>query len=261
MRVVTWNMQAGFGSNSASHDRAWHYLRALDPDIALVQETVPPDWAEREWRVFHSQAYDDQQWGTAVVTRDNVPAWRFELSDECTYLKRYQGSAVVLVEATLDMELVLIVSIYASAHELTPEQVDELRQEGANIDNLTYGGSKRVWPLYPIFDDLMRLLPGRCFVAGGDFNAARSMDQMSWSVSGNVEFFDRIEASGFRPALGRFHNGEVQTYFKAKQHPYQLDHLYCDPNSLGKLASCQVVNHPVTDLELSDHAPIIADFA
>ena len=29
------------------HDQAWHYLLGLGPDIALVQEALPPTWVRR----------------------------------------------------------------------------------------------------------------------------------------------------------------------------------------------------------------------
>lgn len=66
MRIVTWNMQAAFGSTAEKHARAWHYLRALDPDIALLQEVDPPDWTLKEWKIYHGRAYEQRTWGPAV---------------------------------------------------------------------------------------------------------------------------------------------------------------------------------------------------
>ena len=49
MKLVSWNLGAGWGrwrDDPALHERAWHWLAAFDPDIALLQATVPPDWAK-----------------------------------------------------------------------------------------------------------------------------------------------------------------------------------------------------------------------
>ncbi|MGH8542089.1 MAG: endonuclease/exonuclease/phosphatase family protein [Gammaproteobacteria bacterium] len=260
MRVVTWNMQAAFGSGPGRHERAWHYLRALDPDIALLQEANPPKWAHEEWRVFHELAYTGQTWGSAVLVKDGLHSWALEIPEE-NPTRRYEGSPIVLVEISAYLQSLIVGSIHASTSELNEEQVLLLENQGVDLAALRCGGVKGIWPLYVIFADLGRLLPEKSFIVGGDFNAARLMDQSSWMAGGNSEFFDKIESSGFRSALAKFHDGEVQTYFKKNSRPYQLDHLYCDEESLGRLARCMVIEHPVKALDLSDHAPIVADFA
>ena len=53
MKIVSWNMGAAFGPYGQWHDRAWHWLAALDPDLALLQECVPPDWAHERWTVVN----------------------------------------------------------------------------------------------------------------------------------------------------------------------------------------------------------------
>lgn len=260
MRVVTWNMQGAFGSDPAKHDRAWHYLRALDPDIALLQEASPPAWAQKEWKVFYKPAYHGKSWGSVVIVKDSRHSWLLEIPEEHRK-RRYDGSPVVLVEVEAAIQRMVVGSVHASAWKLTTEQLLALENQGVNLAALRCGGVKDVWPLYIIFDDLCRLLPGKTFLVGGDLNAARLMDQSPSMAGGNCEFFDKIEASGFHSALAKFHDGEVQTYFKKNSRPYQLDHLYCDEESLKRLSRCRVLDHPVTALNLSDHAPIVAEFA
>lgn len=259
MRMVCWNMQAAFGSSSDRQDRAWHYLHALNPDIALLQETSPPEWARREWHIFHGKAFDHQQWGSAIVVRDGLHPHEMDIPEENRRHQRYPGSSVVLVETTIDMEPYTFGSIYASAREMTEEQVSRLREEGIDVDRLRHGGVQRIWPLYVIFDDLKRLLKDKRFVVGGDFNAARKMDDMPHMAGGNRDFFGRIESGGFHNALGKFHEEEVRTYYKKNNHPYQLDHLHCSSEILERLESCEAIEHPVTFLDLSDHAPIVAE--
>lgn len=53
MRLISWNMSAGFGFEAEKHIRAWEFLRdELKPDVALLQEAVPPPWADNEWSLL-----------------------------------------------------------------------------------------------------------------------------------------------------------------------------------------------------------------
>ena len=260
MRIVTWNMQAAFGSDKEKHQRGWHYLAALDPDVALLQEVSPPEWAKQEWQIHYERAYRDRDWGSAVLVKDGLHSWSMNVPDHLRHPK-HEGSSVVLTEVQAGMEKMIACSIYASAWKLKEEQLLELAGRGVDLETLRYGGVKDIWPLYLIFDELGRVLQSHPFVLGGDFNAARLMDQFSYMAGGNVDFFSRIESSGFHNMLGPFHEGEVRTYFKENKQPYQLDHMYCDATLLSRLKDCRVVDHPAAVLDLSDHAPVVAEFA
>jgi hypothetical protein len=67
VRVVTWNM----GLNDARfnrpgvHDQAWHYLLGLGPDLAFVQEALPPGWVRGQGQLV-SQPFDS--WGSAIFS-------------------------------------------------------------------------------------------------------------------------------------------------------------------------------------------------
>jgi hypothetical protein len=67
MRVITWNMGMGprFGSREVPHDQAWHYLLGLGPDLALVQEALPPTWVRAEGAVIQGPF---KQWGSAIFS-------------------------------------------------------------------------------------------------------------------------------------------------------------------------------------------------
>jgi hypothetical protein len=51
MLAVSWNLGYAFGYKP-THERAWHYLAALDPDLAFLQEARPPSWAAGKWTVL-----------------------------------------------------------------------------------------------------------------------------------------------------------------------------------------------------------------
>jgi hypothetical protein len=43
MKIVSWNLGANSGGYAARHADTWEYLlEELRPDVALVQEAVPP---------------------------------------------------------------------------------------------------------------------------------------------------------------------------------------------------------------------------
>lgn len=65
MRVVSWNLGVAY-SFKACHERVWHYLAALDPDIAFLQEVKPPAWAAERWDVEMGPC---KHWGSAIVAR------------------------------------------------------------------------------------------------------------------------------------------------------------------------------------------------
>ena len=48
MRSVTWNMGFNDYAYRPRHDEAWRFLvDELHPDLALVQEAIVPEWAQR----------------------------------------------------------------------------------------------------------------------------------------------------------------------------------------------------------------------
>lgn len=254
MKIVTWNLQAGFGSNPRRHDRAWHFLRALDPDVALLQEVEPPEWAVHEWAVFHGRTYNTKRWGSAVVVKRELLASEVRIEAEHKWLKEYEG-AVKLATVSVDSVDVTFASVYAPAYEVKGKAL-----EGLDRTDLTYGGIDSVWPLYQIFFDLLKRLTGSRFVVGGDFNAARLMDDVPRFVGGNRDYFHRIEEAGFVNCLRPFiESEEVQTFFQEGRRPYQLDHLHADKETFQSITSCTVEAFPVVELKLSDHAPIVAE--
>lgn len=68
MLIVSWNLARNTLSK-AKHERAWHYLAALDPDIALLQEAVIPTWATDRWHVVLPPV---RKWGSAVLAKPDL---------------------------------------------------------------------------------------------------------------------------------------------------------------------------------------------
>src|SRR4051812_38417458 len=73
MRMMIWNMEAGFGYDIARHEEAWRWLADQDPDVALLQEAVPA-WASDHWPVIiHAPKYPGRvPWGCAIVSKQET---------------------------------------------------------------------------------------------------------------------------------------------------------------------------------------------
>jgi hypothetical protein len=75
MRIVTWNMD--YWQHHAVHAEAWHWLLdELDPDLALLQECVPPDWVRERYEGKERSLAEGVQRLVLNVTLDELT--RFE---------------------------------------------------------------------------------------------------------------------------------------------------------------------------------------
>jgi hypothetical protein len=72
VRVITWNMGLGWSRRFVrTHEEAWRYLLGLRPDLAFLQETFPPHWAEGEGRVVRDPF---EKWGSFARSRSIWPS-------------------------------------------------------------------------------------------------------------------------------------------------------------------------------------------
>jgi endonuclease/exonuclease/phosphatase family metal-dependent hydrolase len=60
--------------------------------------------------------------------------------------------------------------------------------------------------------------------------------------------------------MRRFHVTDIRTYLDRKSAPYELDHVFTDADTYGQLVGCHVLDD-VTVMGLSDHAPLVIEFA
>jgi hypothetical protein len=64
MKILTWNM--GYWQYRNEHDEAWEYLiQEIKPDIALLQEAVPPDDLEESGKVLW-KPIKRRGWGSGI---------------------------------------------------------------------------------------------------------------------------------------------------------------------------------------------------
>jgi len=239
VRVVSWNL--GFAiAFKRTHDRAWHYLAALDPDIALLQEVVPPAWARDRWTI---EARPLRDWGTAIVAKPGLKLQRTPETDA------YSTTGTV---SLADGTELLVASVHTQVGKalpehyvgLDPEAVRRPRQAVPHHNDIAYAFHRE-------------RVQGRRFLVSGDWNIARLWDQSHPSAH-EADFFTRAEADGWVECYRLFHpEGEGRTWFRGTDAPYQLDHAFCDPETAVHLAACDIYAHPAEMLRLSDHAPLI----
>ena len=123
VRVVTWNMGLARESRGRPwvHDQAWHYLLALGPDLAFVQEALPPAWARSEGAIVQGPF---RQWGSAIFS-PRFPLQPFRLADESPLrsLGSYLAFGTVLLPHGSES---LVASVHAVVKPATRAQVRSL---------------------------------------------------------------------------------------------------------------------------------------
>lgn len=273
--VVTWNMDHWKSSRRVTEHtkRAWAYIRALEVDIALVQEAAaplddldasvfpPPSQAER-W-----SSGGRAEFGTAIAVFGH-PAEEVSsgplgtVPDRTNQLTQSHPAAFVAAKITLPTQVhVVAVSLYGQL-------------EGPLLDRETYATTT----LHRSLSDLTPLLyqAGRqCTVIGGDLNVSTQIERR-WRDAHRVGL-ERIAAFGFgdclRASAGRRtrlagcpcdegeHCAHVQTdYHSRSKVPWQLDYMFASQaRMMDRLESCAVIDTPEVR-SLSDHLPVIAKF-
>jgi len=229
VKIVTWNMC--YWQHRVDFSDSWScLLEEISPDIALVQESVPPSTPSVLSNFVWDEIGRNRKWGSGIFSK--YPVERVEFDNT------YPG-AVVAGEINLPNNA-----------KLTAVSIHVLLEDGYSII-----------PLHRIFSDLTLLLEGkrgkRDIILGGDFNASVQFDKRQRSESHRI-FFDRVKNFGLVDCLEKFHNQPVQTYRHSKgDEPWQLDYLFLSRRLEDGLEKCYVVRDPDV-LKLSDHNPVVA---
>ena len=222
MRIISWNMGcAPRGSRyRRTHTEAWRYLLdTLKPDVAFVQEAlhptdaVTPDDGHLAW-----SADKGDQSGTAVFIRRGLSFDPLTLRADKSY--------VAGVRALIKGEPILFVSIHVGP---------PYRKNLKTLVNV-----------------LCPIIQGTRFVVGGDWNAARHVDDV-YGGKWYRRFFDDLAARQMVDCHWQQHEKEVQSLWrKQDKYTYQCDHLFADAQTATG-ANCNVLTH--ID-RFSDHSPV-----
>lgn len=256
-RVVSWNMNHWRQPTRPEDTRAkgWDYLQSeLRPDVALLQETVPPASLDRR-SVIYREIADYRPWGSAVVARAGLPLetiWavptrfsrrRFQLANT------FPGS-VAIGEVTIDgIAPITVISVY--------NVIDVYAQTTL---------LRIVADLIPLFDSAK----GSRVILAGDLNVAMTTQdpyylQRGAAVLGALKGLGLVEVTEVarrRPAPwadcpcgAKGGCSHLRTW-----QIHELDHAYVTESLRDEVESVSVDTDAV-NRGLSDHAPLVIDLA
>jgi exonuclease III len=253
MKIISWNMAAGFGFDAGRHARAWDWLIGQEPDAALLQEVVVPDELAPAWDlVAHTRKYSrsDVAWGSAVLVR-NKGQYRPHPLAKGSWLAGLAGA--VCVAEPLEPERPWLVSLHSNAYPIPAETLATRDLTGVRACK-----PGELWEIEAAAHELGPLLRGRRFLAGGDLNSALLFDDV-YRNSWNSILFANLREAGFIDLRERHLPTEQRTYFKAGKGPYQLDHVFGDPTTESHVKSWRVATQVAEQYDLSDHAAILIE--
>lgn len=249
VRVITWNM--GLADRLRrfvrTHDQAWRYLLRLSPDLAFLQETLPPDWVESEGRVVRDPF---EKWGSVIFSSKlSIEPFVLPGNSSLLVLPNYLAFAEVPLP---DGTQAIAASIHAPPRRAEGDVLggrDPVRirrsVEGPKFNDAIFAG-------------LASLVEGRRFILAGDWNTARNQGTGRDSRAGE-EFFARLRNAGWYDCVWDTRHHEMRTWFGQGQ-LQQDDYVFCDSPLGGSVDEVSVAEDAATDRHLSDHAPLIVDF-
>ena len=254
LKIVSWNMAANTTSKAkVTHERAWHYLAALDPDVALLQEAKPPPWSTDIWQVVMAPV-PSWGWGTAVLAKYGRTLTAFEPDPVTAW-----DSRALIATATIalgDGAPLLVGSVHAPLmHPLPEEYLAGLDPAAIKVP------SHKTAVYYDVPYALFRSRVGERFLVSGDWNVSPDLWDEHHPASHEHEFFDRARGDGWVDCYRRFHDVEGQTWFRKGNRPYQMDHAFCDPRTASTMTRCDIDPYAAESLKLSDHAPLVMTLA
>lgn len=260
----------GYWLHRRRHRDAWEYLLdRLRPDIALLQECIPPDDLAGYQIIWH-RAYPNgnQPWGTALLVSEGLDVASARLDDVNRWIagiptdgEQRARPRIVGVDGWIASASVTMPdgtsALVVSLHNLS-DPLERWRTRDVDLTGIKLERSRDVWLVDVLFHFLRpRLTAGERMLIGGDFNYSRALDLPPRGDRGNNEFFDRLDAEGFVSLHRIFRSHDEQTFFDHRRGPHQLDYLYADPWTSNRCRACTVVSYD--DVRgLSDHAPVHA---
>jgi len=245
MQLLCWNMSGPLRAGSVVdlHEAAWHWIAALQPDVALLQETHVPVWARDHWTVI-AEPQRDIDFGTVLLARPGVGLRPLPgsprndiLSDRLTAtaeLDLGDGTSMVLASVSGDGWL------RQTSLPATPPSSPDVEQPGD--------------ALLEAFGDLVA---GRRFLVGGDLEIARYLDAPQ-PVAEDAAFFDRVAAAGWVELSLDADGREGRTWFGSRAEAmFQPDHVFGDAETRSCRTAFEIDSWPAAKVDLSDHAALV----
>lgn len=264
MRVVTWNCR-----RASAHSDLWGYLDELDPDIAMLQEVcgMPVSFRDRydiKLAVPRTKAGGPQSFATVLLVKGAIGS-PVSLSSPCAWvheqLVSFQGN-ILSYEVTAGGDgMMTAVAAYSPAWP-----VSKSAYAGEDVASVKLSQNPDVWVTDILTTALRsaRIEGQNAWIVAGDFDACETFDSWKGGPRGNREWLDRMASLGFTECL-RHHQGQLTPTFRrpGRETPNcQIDHLFVNRALALRLKRCAAGDADrVFGHGLSDHLPVIADFA
>lgn len=185
LEIVNWNMNH-WQRNPQQRAATWAYLDEIAPDVALLQECVPPSPRAGHCVYRPGGISPTRPWGAAVVSRDLV------LSEVAEARSCYHRSPSTLLRTHPGTMAIADVEI-ASAAPITVVSLYGLIEESYAITTLHHLLSD----LTPLFDSDR----GARVVLGGDLNCSTQLGDAGYRDRYR-NLFDRIRSFGMVDLAG-----------------------------------------------------------
>lgn len=245
---------AGF-HRLATHEQAWEWLlEESEFDIALLQEAIPPPEVDDMFTsVMFQQRFPDSKlnWGNCILSRD-IEYQEVNPAVNTQWESFVRGPSLIAQPVS---DGPWLVNVHSNAKHIPNFEIEDFRTRGGLTCH-----SKQVWEIEVIAHELQSILSTNEFVLGGDLNSALLLDKI-YRRKTNKRLWANLEAQGIHDLRPLHSLEEQQTFFRDNTHPYQLDHLFGSKTMLSKTALWKVLPEIVTEMGLSDHAPIIIEIS
>ena len=223
--------------NSIQRNYAWSYLwEKITPDIALLQEIVPPAQSFELYNILYHEIDKKRRWGTSIISKPKI-------NREIYSNNFYPGSSgLIIAEVKISHSFTLtVINIYGL------------------IDPEGYATTT----MHHIISDLTSILHNknkRNIVLGGDFNVSEQWDiKYKNRDPAHKLVFDRLKNLGLINCTKEFFNGHIQTHFHSRSSVrWQNDYIFVSKNLINKVKDCKVINTPEMS-EFSDHYPVMIE--
>ncbi len=263
-RIVSWNCH-----RAKADSRVWDYLRQLAPDVAFLQEVSGiPDWIRPTYAVQTTHPRNRQgqlqRFQTVLIVRGTIaaplslPAPNEWVTRE---LQSFKGNLPAFRITPADGTQLNTINVYSPAWPVARE-----RLAGIDVADVKLTQNPDVWVSDLLWASLTLQLPGSSadWIIAGDFNLSETFDLWRGGPRGNREYLDKMESLGLVECLRRAQGKLTPTF----RNPcgggikHQMDHLFVTQGMAARLVRCETgLPEIVFDRRLSDHLPIVADFA
>lgn len=264
-RVVTWNLHyANFSS------LAWDYLLEINPDISFLQEVgmLPEKVSSRFSQYMLSAIKKDgtpQRFKTAILVKGCIEESLFLATPEdwiTNELKRFKGNVVDRLVLPENGPIIKAISVHCPDWVIKRDRISMYDLTGIILPT-----ASDIWLADLLWASLkhMKLRANEPWIIAGDFNLSETFDAWKVGKQSNRAYLQRMRELGLTECLRESQGQLTPTYRNVSRgNPviHQMDHLFVTKVLADNLVTCYTGEKDIVfGKRLSDHLPIIADFA